>query len=738
MSVWQSLDNSLFHFINASLSNPLFDRAMPFFSDTPFFPLILVAVLVALIVKGGARGRICAVTLALGLALGDGVMCDTIKHAVGRLRPFHAILDAHVLVGRGESFSMPSSHAANWFCATLITFIYYRRSIRFMLPLALLVSFSRIYNGVHYPSDVLAGMILGAGCGAFLIWAINSLWQITGPRWFPIWHQRMPSLASPAPLSTPHSSLSTSSHWLNLGYLLIAAIFLFRLLYLAAGKIELSEDEAYQWIWSKHPALSYFSKPPLIAYTQFLGTHLWGDNEFGIRFFSPVIAAILSFIMLRFLAKEAGGRVAFMLFIIANVTPLLALGTTVMTVDPLSVLFWNAAMVAGWRATQTDATTRNWLWVGLWMGLGFLSKYTNLMQLISWAVFFCLWPPARKQLAKPGPYLAILIVLLSTVPVLIWNNEHHWITVKHVASNGQLDMKWQPSLKYMKEFIMVEGGLLHPFFFVAMIWAAIAFWKTERKNPLLLYLFSMGAPVFIFYFLFTLHSRIQANWIVLAVIPLFSLMAVYWDQRWQNGCCKVKTFFNIAVAIGLFAVILTYDTNLIGKLLHHNLPPKFDLQHRVKGWKEIATMANDARKAVEAKEQKPAFILCEHYGFTAQISFYIPESRKHIVDDPFVYFQAASEPRNQFYFWPGYENRLGQNAIFVREIERPPLRDGWFKDWLKGGNDYYARENLITQPLPPEVRSHFDTITDLGVKNVIPSGKGIVRRIQLFECRNLH
>ncbi len=242
-------------------------------------------------------------------------------------------------------------------------------------------------------------------------------------------------------------------------------------------------------------------------------------------------------------------------------------------------------MVAGWRATQTDATTRNWLWVGLWMGLGFLSKYTNLMQLISWALFFCLWAPARKQLAKPGPYLAILIVLLSTVPVLIWNNQHHWITVKHVASNGQLDMKWQPSLRYMKEFILVEGGLLHPFFFIGMIWASIAFWKTDRKNPLLLYLFSMGAPVFIFYFLFTLHSRTQANWIVPSVIPLFSLMAVYWDQRWQNGCRKVKIYFNIAVALGLFAVILTYDTNLIGKILHHNLPPKFDLQHRVNGCK---------------------------------------------------------------------------------------------------------------------------------------------------------
>jgi 4-amino-4-deoxy-L-arabinose transferase-like glycosyltransferase len=58
--------------------------------------------------------------------------------------------------------------------------------------------------------------------------------------------------------------------YLRLGYLVIGAVLLGRLLYLASGKIELSEDEAYQWLWSKHLALSYYSKPPMIAYVQFL------------------------------------------------------------------------------------------------------------------------------------------------------------------------------------------------------------------------------------------------------------------------------------------------------------------------------------------------------------------------------------------------------------------------------------------------------------------------------------
>ena len=91
---------------------------------------------------------------------------------------------------------MPSSHAANWFAATMIFLIYYRRSWRFMLPLACLVSFSRLYNGVHYPSDVLAGAILGAGYAVAGLWAFNRLWSWIGRAWFPLWWARLPSLVS--------------------------------------------------------------------------------------------------------------------------------------------------------------------------------------------------------------------------------------------------------------------------------------------------------------------------------------------------------------------------------------------------------------------------------------------------------------------------------------------------------------------------------------------------------------
>src|SRR4051795_9589380 len=104
--------------------------------------------------------------------------------------------------------------------------------------------------------------------------------------------------------------------WLLFGYVLIVALFLFRLAYVGSGTIELSKDEAYQWLWSKHLALSYYSKPPGIAFIQWAGTALWGDTTLGVRFFSPVFAALLGVLVLRFLAREVGARPAFLFLLI--------------------------------------------------------------------------------------------------------------------------------------------------------------------------------------------------------------------------------------------------------------------------------------------------------------------------------------------------------------------------------------------------------------------------------------
>ena len=125
----QQLDVSLFRFINLTLRTGWLDAVMPFFNWNRLFAPFVALLVLLILIKGGARGRIFVAFLVLSVAMTDGVVCHSLKEAIGRLRPFNDIPDAHVLVRRGGNGSMPSSHAANWFAGMTVAFIYYRRGL---------------------------------------------------------------------------------------------------------------------------------------------------------------------------------------------------------------------------------------------------------------------------------------------------------------------------------------------------------------------------------------------------------------------------------------------------------------------------------------------------------------------------------------------------------------------------------------------------------------------------------
>jgi 4-amino-4-deoxy-L-arabinose transferase-like glycosyltransferase len=448
----------------------------------------------------------------------------------------------------------------------------------------------------------------------------------------------------------------------------------------------------------------------LIAYAQYLGTGLWGDTAFGVRFLAPVISAMIGVLVLRFCSRACNAQAAFWLILALTATPLLSAGSVLMTIDPLSVLFWTAAMVQGWRAVQPEGRLREWAGVGLWIGLGLLSKYTALFQLACFALFLALWPAARRHWRRPGPYVALGIVLLCSLPVLVWNARHDWITLTHLHDRAGLHEAWRPTTRFLLDFTVAEVALLNPIFFGAMLGAAVAAWRRRRQQPLLLYLLCLGAPLFLGYWLYTLRARVQPNWIAPAVVPLFCMTAVHAHERWQAGARALKGWLIAGLAIGLTVVVILHDTRLIGRLTGYWLPPDRDPLRRVHGWPQTAAVVEAARTALAAEGQ-PAFVIGDHYGTTGLLSFYIPEARASVATQPLVYFHSSDRPLNQFYFWPGYQNRHGQNAIYVQQADHH-------------------------EPIPAVLTNEFESVAYWGMRSVYYRND-MVRQVHLYACRNL-
>lgn len=185
MNLITGVDKTLFTWINAGWSNPVFDVLMPLISHAAdpltmwlWIPLLGFAayreypsqgmqqpgILSPVPVSSAMRYMSFCLRMALIYGLNAGVY-QLLKHAVHRPRPF-VVQDAvtRVLLTDIQHYcSFPSGHAANAFMVAVILSSLHKRKWPVFYSAAFLVSLSRVYLGVHYPLDVLAGAVLGLG-----------------------------------------------------------------------------------------------------------------------------------------------------------------------------------------------------------------------------------------------------------------------------------------------------------------------------------------------------------------------------------------------------------------------------------------------------------------------------------------------------------------------------------------------------------------------------------------------
>ena len=161
MNFIESIDQTLFRFINQTLSNPVFDIFMPFITNQNVFGIPIAIAALAGLIFGDKRTKFIMLGGILAVGLGDQISSGVMKPFFGQYRPCKELSDLVLRINCGGRLSFPSGHATGTMIMAMWFGYHYKKWMPYFLTFALIISFSRVYVGVHWTSDVLGGMLLG-------------------------------------------------------------------------------------------------------------------------------------------------------------------------------------------------------------------------------------------------------------------------------------------------------------------------------------------------------------------------------------------------------------------------------------------------------------------------------------------------------------------------------------------------------------------------------------------------
>jgi hypothetical protein len=443
----------------------------------------------------------------------------------------------------------------------------------------------------------------------------------------------------------------TSSRYARWAAAILILATIFRLFY--SVHLELVGDEAYYWLWSRHPDICYLDKGPVIAWFISAGTALFGQTVFGIRLFATLLAlgtGVGIFCLARQLFSD---RVAFWSVLLAALTPLFAVGATLMTIDTVYIFFWTMAALTFWSAKDQNRLGW-WILTGALIGLSMLSKYTGAIELLSF-IGFCAWhPPSRQHFRRPTLPAMLLVVALFLIPVLIWNWQHGFPTSHFLVHRGALDERMRLRPLEVLSFLGQQAGVISPVLFLGLL-AAVC-WPGFAPTPRVPtgYLLALFLPLFLVYLVLSFQKASQANWAAAAYVGGLILVAAKWGEavriyRWAKWVALT------GLAIALLETSLLHETSWL------HLPGRLDPLDRARGSRDLASQVSE----LQASSSAPV-VIANKYMTAALLSFYLP-------GQPDTFMPVSSPPFNQLVLWPTYrEKHPSDDAIYVSDVNRVP------------------------------------------------------------------
>lgn len=470
---------------------------------------------------------------------------------------------------------------------------------------------------------------------------------------------------------------------------LVLAVTVVRAIYvLFFSPYALVEDEAHYWEWALRPDWSYYSKGPGVAWSIWLATSLFGSSEGAIRLPAVLAGGVLALAVARITARLYHDQpwkhhAAFVAAALVFLTPAYQLPAILMTIDGPYIACWALAawmILVALVPTSPKRKRGNGTAIvlfALFLGAGFLYKYTILLMLPGLLGFLIV---NRKRISLPpipAILAATLVALAALAPVLIWNAQNDWVTVKHLA--GHLGLAWGDQPRTAEE---LSGWHYNPIWTLELIGTQIGIAGLTialgilgilhaRRNPmpaaragesLMLWL---ALPILAVYLLVTFVTEAETNWPIagyLTLIPFAARLIA------EHASKRITRLWRTTVVTGILAGIVLLRLDLAaasaralglegvhaGRLLSG--PGMGD---------DFATLSAN----LESATGKKPFIVAAHYARASILAYYLP--READGQPPIVYSASpyAGGRKSQQDFWAdtdlGKPELLGRPAIML-------------------------------------------------------------------------
>ncbi len=330
----------------------------------------------------------------------------------------------------------------------------------------------------------------------------------------------------------------------------------------------LSADEAYYWMWSQFPQLSYYDHPGFVSWLWGLGASL--QNHSLVAKIPAVLLMHLSQLFFLFTWKRIDPRAPLVLALcLLMAHPMTGLGGLLLTPDLPLFVFWMLSFIlfvdiATKLSTNQNASLLCYCLLGICLGLGFSSKYMMVLfaaQLLLWiGVLLFTDRIFLKKISPLGLLLVLLFGVVGSLPPLIWNFQNDWVSFQFQMDHGfgGPQFQWQ----WLTDYVLGTLILCLPFAFIYFKNVRLRDYLVPQKRILLFCFISAFFP-FLFFLKSSFHGHVELNWPSMAY-PFLIMLALAISPSLKPF--KIYCGLMLGITFIFYAFLLLKPSVLKGKI----------------------------------------------------------------------------------------------------------------------------------------------------------------------------